>query len=111
MHDAHDRYANLEVSYLLQRMEEYDGIVVLASNLRNNIDEAFIRRLHFAVDFPFPDAGARQEILRRILPKTHARGQRRGPAEAWRAATASPAATSATSSSARPSWLLPMTHP
>jgi AAA+ superfamily predicted ATPase len=70
VHDAHDRYANLEVSYLLQRMEEYDGIVVLASNLRNNIDEAFIRRLHFAVDFPFPDATARQEILRRILPKS-----------------------------------------
>ena len=66
--DSHDRYANLEVSYLLQRMEEYDGIVILASNLRNNMDDAFIRRLHFAVDFPFPEVPARTEIFRRTMP-------------------------------------------
>ena len=56
------------MSYLLQRMEEYDGIVILASNLRNNMDDAFIRRLHFAVDFPFPEVPARTEIFRRTMP-------------------------------------------
>jgi len=66
--DSHDRYANLEVSYLLQRMEDYDGIVVLASNLRQNMDEAFVRRLHVAVDFPFPETAARLEIWRRTIP-------------------------------------------
>jgi SpoVK/Ycf46/Vps4 family AAA+-type ATPase len=66
--DSHDRYANIEVSYLLQRMEDYDGIVILASNLRQNLDEAFVRRLHLAADFPFPDAAARLEIWRRMLP-------------------------------------------
>jgi AAA+ superfamily predicted ATPase len=66
--DSHDRYANLEVSFLLQRMEDYDGIVILATNLRQNMDEAFVRRLHLAVDFPFPDAESRLEIWRRTLP-------------------------------------------
>jgi SpoVK/Ycf46/Vps4 family AAA+-type ATPase len=68
--DSHDRYANLEVSYLLQRMEEYDGIVILASNLRNNMDDAFIRRLHFAIDFPFPEIAARAEIFHRTMPRS-----------------------------------------
>ncbi|MCA9982010.1 MAG: ATP-binding protein, partial [Anaerolineales bacterium] len=54
--DAHDRYANVEVSYLLQRMERYDGVTILATNLRANLDEAFMRRLQFAIDFPFPEA-------------------------------------------------------
>ena len=58
------------MSYLLQRMEEYDGIVILASNLRNNMDDAFIRRLHFAVDFPVPEIQARAEIFRRTMPKS-----------------------------------------
>src|SRR5262249_47748720 len=53
--DAHDRYANIETSYLLQRMEAYEGIVVLATNLRENMDEAFTRRIRFIVEFPFPD--------------------------------------------------------
>jgi SpoVK/Ycf46/Vps4 family AAA+-type ATPase len=66
--DSHDRYANLEVSFLLQRMEDYDGIVILATNLRQNMDEAFVRRLHLAVDFPFPTAESRLEIWRRTLP-------------------------------------------
>jgi SpoVK/Ycf46/Vps4 family AAA+-type ATPase len=52
--DSHDRYANIESSYLLQRMEAYDGVTILATNLRANLDEAFTRRLQFAVDFPFP---------------------------------------------------------
>ena len=60
--DAHDRYANIETSYLLQRMEEYEGIAILASNLRQNMDEAFLRRLRFVVEFPFPDAAHRRRI-------------------------------------------------
>lgn len=67
--DSHDRYANLEVSYLLQRMEQYEGVVILASNLRNNIDEAFVRRIHFMISFPFPKADQRCRIWRNIWPQ------------------------------------------
>jgi len=67
--DAHDRYANIETGYLLQKMEEYDGIVVLATNLRKNLDEAFIRRMHFIIEFPFPEEEDRYEIWRRVFPK------------------------------------------
>lgn len=66
--DAHDRYANVEIGYLLQRMEEYDGIVILATNLNQNIDEAFLRRLHFNVTFPFPDKEQRKRIWQGIFP-------------------------------------------
>lgn len=66
--DAHDRYANVEISYLLQKMEEYEGIVILATNLRRNMDEAFTRRMHHIVEFPFPDAEHREKIWRNILP-------------------------------------------
>jgi len=66
--DAHDRYANIEVSYLLQRMETYDGITVLATNLRANLDDAFTRRLQFAVDFPFPDDAYRARIWQALFP-------------------------------------------
>jgi hypothetical protein len=66
--DAHDRYANIEVAYLLQEMEAYAGAVILATNLRRNIDDAFIRRLDFVVDFPFPDVGDRRRIWSRLLP-------------------------------------------
>jgi SpoVK/Ycf46/Vps4 family AAA+-type ATPase len=66
--DSHDRYANLEISYLLQRMEEYDGIVILATNLRKNMDEAFIRRMHGAIEFPMPEELDRLEIWRRTFP-------------------------------------------
>ena len=66
--DAHDRYANIETSYLLQRMEEYDGITILATNLLQNIDEAFLRRLHVVVDFPFPDEEHRRRIWEGIFP-------------------------------------------
>ena len=66
--DAHDRYANLEVAYLLQRMEAYEGLAILTTNLRQNLDSAFLRRLRFIIDFPRPDAAAREEIWRRCLP-------------------------------------------
>jgi len=66
--DAHDRYANIETAYLLQRMEEYSGIVILATNLKMNIDEAFLRRLHFVVDFPMPGEEDRLRIWRSTIP-------------------------------------------
>lgn len=66
--DAHDRYANIEISYLLQRMEAYDGVTILATNLRANLDEAFTRRLQFAVDFPFPKAEDRVRIWQALFP-------------------------------------------
>jgi AAA+ superfamily predicted ATPase len=66
--DAHDRYANIETAYLLQRTEEYNGLVILASNIKKNMDEAFVRRLHFMVDFPFPEEPERVEIWRRTFP-------------------------------------------
>ena len=66
--DAHDRYANIEVAYLLQRMEAYEGLAILTTNLRQNLDPAFLRRLRFVVDFPRPDAGAREKIWRQCLP-------------------------------------------
>jgi AAA+ superfamily predicted ATPase len=66
--DAHDRYANIETSYLLQKMEEYEGIVILATNLRENMDEAFTRRLRFIVEFPFPDEANRLFIWKNHFP-------------------------------------------
>jgi hypothetical protein len=66
--DAHDRYANIEVDYLLQRMEDYRGVAILATNRRNLIDPAFLRRLRFLVDFPFPDLAARQRLWRGVFP-------------------------------------------
>jgi len=67
--DAHDRYANIEVAYLLQRMEAYEGLAILTTNLRQNLDPAFVRRLRFVVDFPRPDAEARKQIWRQCLPE------------------------------------------
>jgi SpoVK/Ycf46/Vps4 family AAA+-type ATPase len=66
--DSHDRYANVEISYLLQRMEAYDGVTILATNLRSNLDEAFTRRLQFAVDFPFPEEADRLRIWESLFP-------------------------------------------
>lgn len=66
--DAHDRYANIEVGYLLQKMEEYDGVVILATNLRKNLDDAFIRRLHMSIDFPFPEEPDRLRIWQKVFP-------------------------------------------
>ena len=66
--DAHDRNANVEVAYLLQQIEEYDGVCVLATNLVGNIDAAFMRRITYVVHFPFPEAPMREAIYRRMLP-------------------------------------------
>jgi len=67
--DSHDRYANMEVSYLLQRMEAYQGLAILTTNMKESIDTAFLRRIRFIVKFPFPDFQQRVEIWRRIFPK------------------------------------------
>ena len=67
--DSHDRNANVEVAYLLQQIEEYDGVCILATNLIGNIDEAFMRRITYVVHFPFPDAGMREKIYRQMMPK------------------------------------------
>jgi hypothetical protein len=68
--DAHDRYANLEISYLLQRLDNHDGIVLLASNLARNIDRAFSRRMSFVIDFPRPDAASRARLWRGMFPRS-----------------------------------------
>lgn len=66
--DAHDRYANIEVAYLLQRLETYDGLVVLATNLQRNIDEAFLRRISVSIDFAAPDEDHRRRIWEQAFP-------------------------------------------
>jgi len=66
--DSHDRYANLEVSYLLQRMEAYQGVAILTTNMKQAIDPAFVRRIRFIVQFQFPDAGHRAVIWQRMFP-------------------------------------------
>ncbi|MBE0430669.1 MAG: hypothetical protein IBX67_02465, partial [Dehalococcoidia bacterium] len=66
--DSHDRYANIEMAYLLQKMDEYEGMVILATNLRKNMDDAFARRMHFAVEFPFPEETDRYRIWQSIFP-------------------------------------------
>lgn len=68
--DAHDKYANMEAAYLLQRIEAYDGVAILATNLINNMDEALIRRMTFIIQFPFPGVEERERILRSHLPPT-----------------------------------------
>jgi hypothetical protein len=67
--DSHDRYANMEVSYLLQRMEAYRGLAILTTNQKAALDDAFLRRLRFVVEFPFPDMAHRSKIWQRIFPK------------------------------------------
>jgi SpoVK/Ycf46/Vps4 family AAA+-type ATPase len=67
--DAHDRYANIEVGYLLQKMEEYEGVAILATNLRQHLDEAFVRRLQIIVEFPFPDEEHRRRIWDVVFPR------------------------------------------
>ena len=66
--DSHDRFANIEVSYLLQRMEAYRGLAILTTNLKSALDTAFLRRIRFVVPFQFPDAAQRAEIWRRVFP-------------------------------------------
>ena len=70
--DSHDRNANVEVAYLLQQIEEYDGVCILATNLIGNIDAAFMRRITYVVHFPFPDPPMREQIYRRMIPKAAA---------------------------------------
>jgi SpoVK/Ycf46/Vps4 family AAA+-type ATPase len=66
--DSHDRYANIEVSYLLQRMESYRGLAILTTNMKSALDPAFLRRIRFIIQFPFPNTAQRAEIWRRIFP-------------------------------------------
>jgi len=66
--DSHDRYANIEVNYLLQRMEDYRGLAILSTNRKSALDRAFLRRLRFLVDFPFPDTSMRRQIWQRVFP-------------------------------------------
>ena len=73
--DSHDRYANIEVGYLLQRIEAFRGLAVLTTNLKQALDPAFMRRLRFVVAFPFPDAGERRRIWERVLPPQLPRGE------------------------------------
>lgn len=67
--DSHDRYANIEVSYLLQRMEAYRGLAILTTNRRDALDTAFLRRIRFVIEFPFPEAAQRAEIWARAFPR------------------------------------------
>jgi SpoVK/Ycf46/Vps4 family AAA+-type ATPase len=66
--DSHDRYANIEVGYLLQRMEAYEGLAILTTNLKSSLDKAFQRRLRFIVNFPFPDVAQREAMWNRVFP-------------------------------------------
>lgn len=67
--DAHDRYANLEISYLLERMERFKGLAILASNRKQDLDEAFLRRLRYIVDFPMPDLPERKRLWQQVIPE------------------------------------------
>ncbi len=66
--DSHDRYANIEINYLLQRLEAYSGLAILATNLKGSMDSAFMRRLRFIIDFPFPSREYRQQIWQKVFP-------------------------------------------
>ena len=101
--DSHDRYANIEVAYLLQKMEGYAGAVILATNFRRNIDDAFVRRLDFVIDFPFPEAEDRERIWRLLLPGRGAARRRRRPRLPRRRSSSSRAARSATARCRPPS--------
>src|SRR5215212_4584579 len=68
--DSHDRYANIEVGYRLQRMESYRGLAILTTNMKNSLDSAFMRRIRFMVNFAMPDEKSRQEIWKRVFPKS-----------------------------------------
>ena len=73
--DAHDRYANIEIDYLLQRMEQFEGIAILATNRRSDLDKAFVRRLRFIIDFVQPSPAERLELWRRVMPETTPAGE------------------------------------
>jgi SpoVK/Ycf46/Vps4 family AAA+-type ATPase len=73
--DSHDRYANIEVGYLLQRMEAYRGLAILTTNLKNALDPAFLRRIRFVVQFPFPDFASRAQIWEKMFPDATPRSE------------------------------------
>jgi len=73
--DSHDRYANIEINYLLQRMEAYNGLAILATNMKNALDKAFVRRLRFIVDFPFPGMKERKIIIQKVFPSEVPKGK------------------------------------
>jgi SpoVK/Ycf46/Vps4 family AAA+-type ATPase len=66
--DSHDRYANIEINYLLQRMEAYRGLAILATNMKSSLDAAFMRRLRFIVNFPFPGVKERKAMWQKVFP-------------------------------------------
>jgi SpoVK/Ycf46/Vps4 family AAA+-type ATPase len=66
--DAHDRYANIEIAYLLQKMEQFDGLAILSTNLKQNLDEAFARRLTFTINFAFPEVSERERLWAALWP-------------------------------------------
>jgi len=66
--DSHDRYANIEINYLLQRMEAFGGLAILATNMKNSLDQAFMRRLRFVVNFPFPAVAQRKQMWQKVFP-------------------------------------------
>jgi len=76
--DAHDKYANQEVSYLLQRIENYNGLVILATNMKNNIDDAFIRRFNSILKFPLPNSDDRKQIWGKLFPENKSFADRSG---------------------------------
>ena len=84
--DSHDRYANIEVSYLLQRMEAYRGLAILTTNLKNALDPAFLRRIRFVVHFPFPGCRAARRDLAAGLSGRDA-DRRAGSRQGWRGST------------------------
>ena len=102
--DAHDRYANIESAYLLQRLETFDGLAMLATNLRANIDEAFTRRLDAIIDFPAPDPELRRALWERCLAPPLPRGRRPRPRLLARAPSSWPAATSGLRRPPPPTW-------
>ena len=97
--DARDRYANVEVAYLLQRMERFDGLAILTTNLRANVDEAFIRRLDAIVDFPMPEEEHRRRLWAANLPRRRCRSPTTSTSTSSPAGSSSRAATSGTSAS------------
>jgi ATPase family associated with various cellular activities (AAA) len=101
--DAHDRYANVEVAYLLQRMELFEGLAVLTTNLRSNLDEAFARRLDSIVDFPMPEEGDRRRLWSATWPPA-CPAAAISTSTSWHTPSSCRAATSATSCSPPPTW-------
>ncbi len=105
--DAHDRYANIESAYLLQRLETFDGLAVLATNLRANIDEAFTRRLDAIIDFPAPNPGAAPLAVGAAAWPTRCRWPTTSTWTSWPTPSSWPAATSAPRRPRRPTWPRP----